>query len=54
VPGGRPLAFTVSLRNASGRAQRDVTMVVSMGHCARTNTPLSLAQQWPAGGQDEL
>jgi len=46
VPGGRPLTFTVALRNTSRRAYRDITLVVSMGHCACTDTPLSLA---PAG-----
>jgi hypothetical protein len=46
VPGGRALTFTVGLRDTSSRAYHDITLVVSIGHCACTNTPLSLA---PAG-----
>jgi hypothetical protein len=55
-PGGRALTFTVGLRNTSARAYRDITLVVSLGHCACTNTPLSLApagtllERDPAGG----
>jgi len=45
APGGRALTFTVSLQNPGSRAYRDITPVISMGHCACTNTPLSLAPE---------
>lgn len=56
APGGRALTFTVGLRNTSRRAYHDISLVISMGHCACTDTPLSLApagtlrERDPAGG----
>lgn len=45
-PGGPPLTFTVTLRNEGASAYRDVTPVVSMGHCGCTGPPVAMA---PAG-----
>jgi hypothetical protein len=45
APGGRALTFTVSVRNTGSHAYQDITLVISMGHCACTNTKLALAPE---------
>lgn len=50
APGGAPLTFTVTLRNPGGQAFRDITPVVSLGHCACTGPPIEMA---PAGTLQE-
>jgi hypothetical protein len=45
TPGGPALTFTVTLHNVSGSAYRDITPVVSMGHCACTGGPIAMAPQ---------
>src|SRR5215467_14487664 len=46
VFGGQPATFTVTLRNGSGSTYRDITPLVSIGHCSCSTSGASLA---PAG-----
>lgn len=49
--GGQPLTFTVTLRNGSGSTYRDISPLVSIGHCSCSTSPVSLA---PRGTLAEL
>jgi hypothetical protein len=49
--GGQPAKFTVTLHNGSGSTYRDITPLVSIGHCSCDPSAVSLA---PAGTLEEL
>ena len=49
--GGQSAKFTVTLRNGSGSTYRDITPLVSIGHCSCNTSPASPA---PAGTLQEL
>lgn len=49
--GGQPAKFTVTLRNGSGSTYRDITPLVSIGHCSCSTSPAAVA---PAGTLQEL
>jgi hypothetical protein len=49
--GGPPAQFTVTLRNGSGSTYRDITPLVSIGHCSCSTSPAAVA---PAGTLQEL
>lgn len=49
--GGQPAKFTVTVRNGSGSTYRDITPLVSIGHCSCNTSPASPA---PAGTLEEL
>lgn len=51
VFGGQPAKFTVTLRNGSGSTYRDITPLVSIGHCTCSTSGAELA---PAGTLAEL
>lgn len=51
VFGGQPAKFTVTLRNGSGSTYRDITPLVSIGHCTCSTSPAGLA---PLGTLAEL
>lgn len=51
VFGGQPATFTVTLRNGSGSTYRDITPLVSIGHCSCSTSPAALA---PLGTLAEL
>jgi len=51
VFGGQPATFTVTLRNGSGSTYRDISPLVSIGHCSCSTSGASLA---PAGTLAEL
>jgi hypothetical protein len=48
---GQPATFTVTLRNGSGSTYRDITPLVSIGHCSCSTSPAALA---PLGTLAEL
>jgi hypothetical protein len=49
--GGQSAKFTVTLRNGSASTYRDITPLLSIGHCSCNPSPVSLA---PAGSLQEL
>jgi hypothetical protein len=49
--GGQSAKFTVTLRNGSDSTYRDITPLLSIGHCSCNPSPVSLA---PAGSLQEL
>jgi hypothetical protein len=49
--GGQPLTFTITLQNGSGSTYRDISPLVSIGHCSCNPSPVSLA---PRGTLAEL
>ena len=49
--GGQSAKFTVTLRNGSGSTYRDITPLVSIGHCSCSTSPAAVA---PAGTLQEL
>jgi hypothetical protein len=51
VFGGEPATFTVTLRNGSDSTYRDISPLVSIGHCSCSTTGAALA---PAGTLAEL
>jgi hypothetical protein len=50
-PWAAPLQFTVTVRNATARPYRDITPLVSIGHCTCSNSPAAPA---PDGTLAEL
>lgn len=43
APGGAPLQFTVTLRNATDHTYRNITPLVSIGHCTCNSSPAEMA-----------